>query len=53
MRSKRKSGPTQSRYGSVLPVQVDAWKEELQGSMADVFRSGAKEPERAERLRAR
>ena len=40
----------------VLPVQVSAWKKELQQRMPEVFRSGAKEreqAEKAERLQAR
>lgn len=40
----------------VLPVQVSAWKKELQERMTEVFRSAAKEreqAERAERLQAR
>ena len=40
----------------VLPVQVSAWKKELQERMPEVFQSGAKEreeAEKAERDRAR
>lgn len=40
----------------VLPVQVSAWKKELQQRMPEVFRSGVKEreqAEKAERLQAR
>ncbi len=37
----------------VLPVQVSAWKKELQQRMAEVFRSGAKEREQAEQAERR
>ena len=45
-----------ARAEGVLPVQVSAWKKELQGRMPEVFQSGAKDregTEDAERARAR